>query len=56
MFVHHFRCGDFQLTNDSDDGFTGDIGAVHFIRDNNQVIGFDLSGDNIQNIRFDKKQ
>jgi hypothetical protein len=55
LFVHHFRRGDFQLTNDSDDGFTGDVGAVHFKRDNNsQVIGFNLSDDNIQNVRFDK--
>jgi CubicO group peptidase (beta-lactamase class C family) len=55
LFLHHFRRGDFELTNDSEDGFSGDAGTIHFIRDGNkQVIGFNLSDDNIQNIRFDK--
>jgi hypothetical protein len=56
LFIHHFRRGDFELGNDSEDGFTGDIGAIRFFRDNNnQIIVFNLSGDNIENIRFDKK-
>lgn len=56
LFIHHFRRGDFQLSSNTKDEFTGDIGTLAFYRDNKGVSGFKLSGGRVRNIRFNKSK
>jgi CubicO group peptidase (beta-lactamase class C family) len=57
LMVHHMRLGDFELVPDisNEDLFTGDAGRLQFDKDSQgNVIGFNLSGGRIRNIRFDR--
>lgn len=56
LVVRHFRRGDFPMSSNMKDEFTGDLGVVRFIRNNRQQVrGFNLSGERVRNIYFDKK-
>lgn len=55
LVIHHFRRGDFVLSSDVKDEFSGDIGTLHFIRTNNALTGFSLSTNDITGLRFDKR-
>jgi CubicO group peptidase (beta-lactamase class C family) len=55
LFIHHFRRGDFELSSNTKDEFTGDIGTLTFYRDSKKVSCFKLSGGRVRNIRFIRK-
>ena len=56
LVIHHFRRGDFELSSNMKDEFTGDIGTIDFFRNNStHISGFMLSGENIRNIHFRKQ-
>lgn len=54
LFIHHFRRGDFELSSNTKDEFTNDIGTLVFYRDAKGISGFKLSGSRVRNIRFNK--
>lgn len=58
LILHHFRRGDFELSANSsvEDGFTGEPGEIRFFKDKKgRVQGFYLSGERVNNIKFEKQ-
>jgi CubicO group peptidase (beta-lactamase class C family) len=55
LYVHHFRRGDFDLSPETRDTFSSDIGTLHFIKNDKGLInGFKLSGSKVRNMNFAK--
>ncbi|GGE51676.1 hypothetical protein GCM10011413_17530 [Pedobacter psychrotolerans] len=55
LVIQHFRRGDFELSPDSDNSFTSDIGTIRFLKSNeNRTDSFSLSGSKVKNVTFNK--
>jgi CubicO group peptidase (beta-lactamase class C family) len=54
LFLYQFRRGEFELSSDVRNEFTGDIGTLAFYRNAKGIAGFKLSGGRVRNIKFNK--